>query len=1081
MTLKKRPQARIGRAVVDALESRRLLSLAAPVGYIVGDSPQGVATGDFNGDGRSDVVTANASSNTVSLLLSNANGTLQPAQNIAIGVRPQSVAVGDVNNDGKVDIMTANFGDYGNFGVIGGTVGVLLGNGNGTFQPATGVALPHQFPPDDARAIPRGQAPVSVAVGDINGDGKLDLAVNARASSAVFTCGYYSCGYQDWPVEYVNVLLGNGEGTFETASTYYQAYLSQSIGLADFNGDSKLDVVTATNGPVVRLGNGNGTLQTPIYSTGSGHAVEMVIGDFDSDGKQDLVTRGGSGLNILKGAGNGTFQVASTVAVLFPTDQVGIPGAGLIRSVVAGDVDADGKLDLVVHTQQTVYETCPYYCYNPSTTDQTKVLLGFGDGTFSLPISSTLRSYAGQGTGSNRTALADLNGDARPDVIATEPAADSVTVQLNQGGWIAPVAVQIGDATVTEGHVGTVNAVLTVSIDHAVPFSISVPFATSDGSATVAGGDYVATSGTLNFSPGQTSKTITVQVRGDRRGEEQETFFVDLGDATNGFVVDGRGIVTVLEDEPRLSINTTESVTEGNSGTKPLVLTATISAPYDAPVTFNYTTQGGGFATADVDFDAAPGTVTFQPGQTSRPITVTVRGDTVPEYAESLFVIPSGVSGALWDGTHGHAMIFDDDAGAAVVISNVARAEGHSGITPFIFTLTRLTPSERESYVYYSTSGGSASSGGGNKDYEPISSSSVVFSPGQVNSIIVVHVRGDTRSESDETFFVNLTDISDGSIADSQGVGTILNDESRGKTWIGPNTGGDWSNPANWSPSGVPTATSLVTIAGDWLTLSSSATVAELSLSGNAQLTIAPSGNRVLRTGALFIENLGGSDVGILDLSNNNLIVDYPGGAGNLSPLGAFNRTGFGIGGAGATGWYDGVLGALAQGRNHGDWSGAGIVTTRPDALAGLTTLGAGEASQVLGLAGSQTGLFAGQTVDATTILLRYTFAGDGNLDGAVTGDDYSAIDFASATPGAFGWSNGDFNYDGIISGDDYSIIDFNLIAQGDGKPLAGDAGAAGAAAPADDRGRYESIARGWESIEASGEDEPAWEIMRGL
>ena len=101
-------------------------------------------------------------------------------------------------------------------------------------------------------------------------------------------------------------------------------------------------------------------------------------------------------------------------------------------------------------------------------------------------------------------ALADLNGDSQPDLVATEPAANAATVNLNQGGWVAPVAVGIGDATaVIEGHSGTVNAVFTVTLDHAADFNVSVNYSTADGTATLAGGDFVATSGTLTFAPGE--------------------------------------------------------------------------------------------------------------------------------------------------------------------------------------------------------------------------------------------------------------------------------------------------------------------------------------------------------------------------------------------------------------------------------------------------------------------------------------------------------------------------------------------------------------------------------------------------
>jgi hypothetical protein len=112
-------------------------------------------------------------------------------------------------------------------------------------------------------------------------------------------------------------------------------------------------------------------------------------------------------------------------------------------------------------------------------------------------------------------------------------------------------------------------------------------------------------------------------------------------------------------------------------------------------------------------------------------------------------------------------------------------------------------------------------------------------------------------------------------------------------------------------------------------------------------------------------------------------------------------------------------------------YQGTSLVTTRPDALAGLTTLGVAEASRILGLSGTQTALFSGQTVDATTVLVKYTYAGDANLDGVIDGGDYGALDNFIQAPAASGYFNGDFNYDGVIDGGDYGVIDNNVQAQG--------------------------------------------------
>jgi len=137
--IRRRPPA--SRLCLEALEDRCLLSFSPAVIYPVGLSPQAVVTSDFNGDGRLDLAVANQASNTVSILLGNANGTFQPAQNFATGAGPHSLAVGDFNRDGKLDLVTANSYD----------LSVLLGSGNGTFQAPNSFLLPQL--PDDGIAF----------------------------------------------------------------------------------------------------------------------------------------------------------------------------------------------------------------------------------------------------------------------------------------------------------------------------------------------------------------------------------------------------------------------------------------------------------------------------------------------------------------------------------------------------------------------------------------------------------------------------------------------------------------------------------------------------------------------------------------------------------------------------------------------------------------------------------------------------------------------------------------------------------------------------------------------------------------
>jgi hypothetical protein len=248
----------------------------------------------------------------------------------------------------------------------------------------------------------------------------------------------------------------------------------------------------------------------------------------------------------------------------------------------------------------------------------------------------------------------------------------------------------------------------------------------------------------------------------------------------------------------------------------------------------------------------------------------------------------------------------------------------------------------------------------------------------------------------------------------SSNVRLLINDGNwGGKTWIGPASGGNWSTAANWSPSGVPAAGDVVTISGKSVTLGATSTVASLTLTAGAMLTLTANSNRVLRAASLSIS--GNSK---LNLNDNNLLLDY---AGPTSPLGTRNGSA-----------YTGVAGMIQSGRTqNGNWNGPGIMTSMPNAASGLTGVGVGEANDLMGLRVGETALWEGQTVDVTTVIVKYTYAGDGNLDGVIDGGDYGLIDNNVQIPGSSGYFNGDFNYDGVIDGGDYGIIDNNIQAQG--------------------------------------------------
>jgi hypothetical protein len=220
--------------------------------------------------------------------------------------------------------------------------------------------------------------------------------------------------------------------------------------------------------------------------------------------------------------------------------------------------------------------------------------------------------------------------------------------------------LQIHDVTVAEGNAGTVAAAFTVTLSAASTQTVTVAFATADGTAA-AGSDYRAASGSLTFAPGETSKTITVLVNGDRLAEPNETFFVDLNSPTNAMVTDARGTGTILDDEPRIGVGDVTKA-EGKKGQTTLfTFTVTLSAAYDQPVTVSFKTTNGTAKSGD-DYVAKSGTLTFAPGETTKTITIAVNGDSKKEANEYFFLDLFGNStNSLFTKSRGVGTILNDD------------------------------------------------------------------------------------------------------------------------------------------------------------------------------------------------------------------------------------------------------------------------------------------------------------------------------------------------------------------------------------------------------------------------------------
>lgn len=446
----------------------------APISSPAVQSLGAIAAVDLNGDGKADVVGmccngGGPSGSTLFVYISKGDGTFLPAVQYNLGFVPQSpgagLSVGDFSGDGKVDVAVSASG-----GTQAGEEIVFLGNGDGTFQTTPKVS--------PGLWVVEG----GITVGDFNGDGKLDLALIGCDTASCIASTFILAGNGDGTFQSptaviddtagqmlaadlngdgkldlavpsvfgpMGIYLGNGDGTFSNTANYLGR---GALAIADFNGDGKLDLAggvgVPNSGSGVILGNGDGTfhgipdallpflasslggivigdfeksgfpdaavvatgpniyilhnhvgtlLLSHTYTISQPQAGASATGDFNGDGNLDLIVAGiidpvaGTwGYNVLLGNGNGSFQ-----APVFYQQSIPGPGPGFSLIVVA-DFNNDKKLDFAIM----------------SGSDAFAVFLGNGDGTFAAPLTMSLLNGAGL------AGAADFNGDGKLDIAA---------------------------------------------------------------------------------------------------------------------------------------------------------------------------------------------------------------------------------------------------------------------------------------------------------------------------------------------------------------------------------------------------------------------------------------------------------------------------------------------------------------------------------------------------------------------------------------------------------------------------------------------------------------------------------------
>lgn len=321
---------------------------------------------------------------------------------------------------------------------------------------------------------------------------------------------------------------------------------------------------------------------------------------------------------------------------------------------------------------------------------------------------------------------------------------------------------------------GTPVAAVTINRTGGTGGAVSAIVTLADLTAT-APGDYTNAPITVNFADGESTKTIVIPIANDAIVEAAETLQLTLGNPTGGVAIGTRrtATLTILDNDsvPRLSINDSQ-IAEGTNGTQALSFTVNLSTASDQAVTVNYTT-GDVTAIAGIDYAATTGQLAFAPGETTKTITVAVNGDTLTEADDTFFVQLSGSTNATIADGQGTGTIANDDPLPSLSITNVRLAEGDSGSKTATFTVTLSNPSEQAVVADFATADQTAISG---SDYTSVQGT-LQFAFGETTKTIDVTLLGDRLLEGNETFAVNLSNLSNATLQDSQGIGTIQTDD----------------------------------------------------------------------------------------------------------------------------------------------------------------------------------------------------------------------------------------------------------------------------------------------------------------
>lgn len=477
--------------------------------FTVGTNPFDLVAADFNGDGKTDLATANLESANVSLLIGDGNGGFAPVVNFAVPDRPQAIAAGDFNSDNKSDLVVIRTSS--NTGP--GGISILLNNGAGGFSPAISSSVANL---------------TDVAVADFNSDNKLDLAIISVSAGSL------------------SIMFGDGSGGFGSATTHTVGTSPVNVLAVNLNADTKPDVVVANQNShnlSVLLNNGDGTFGSATnFPTGT-NPQSAAAGDINSDGKLDLVVPLISGVTtILIGDGTGSFTQGTP------------PSFSAIRTerCVLADLNGDGNLDLAVSDMSSDFVT--------PVNAAVWVLFGNGAGKFSTatPFLVSRAPY---------TIIAgNFDSGVRTDLAFVQLQSTSVGVLFNTCSLSLPgplvefnasrISAAESTGSVSFNVVRSGNTQSQVSIDYRSNDPIFFSNCNNKTGSATSRCDYLATRGSLTFAPNENAKTLSIPIVDDGFAEGDETFTVTLSNPNGGALgLPSTLTITILDNDAQAGPN----------------------------------------------------------------------------------------------------------------------------------------------------------------------------------------------------------------------------------------------------------------------------------------------------------------------------------------------------------------------------------------------------------------------------------------------------------------------------------------------------------------------------------------------